>query len=105
MKASAVEQVIAGLKAAILDIEASTNQNVAGVIPNPSVVIAEYVWRWALAQYEVTRAVGRGGKRELRSWICLDPEPGHAPDAGWSTGPATNYDRQLFGEPRRVVSY
>src|SRR5438105_12343241 len=50
-------------QSAILDIEASTNQNVAGVIPNPSVVIAEYVWRWALAQYEVTRAVGRGGNQ------------------------------------------
>ena len=48
---------------AILDIEASTNQNAAGILPDPSVVNGEYIWRWALAQYEVTRAVGRGGNQ------------------------------------------
>lgn len=50
-------------QAAILDIEASTNQNVAGVLPDPTIVSSEYVWRWALAQYEVTRAAGRGGNQ------------------------------------------
>lgn len=50
-------------QAAILDIEASTNQNAAGVIPDGNIVSPEYLWRWALAQYEVTRAVGRGGNQ------------------------------------------
>jgi type I restriction enzyme, S subunit len=50
-------------QSAILDIEASTNQNVAGILPDVSIVKPEYVWRWALAQYEVTRAVGRGGNQ------------------------------------------
>lgn len=50
-------------QSAILDIEAATNQNVAGVLPNESILNDEYLWRWALAQYEVTRAVGRGGNQ------------------------------------------
>jgi type I restriction enzyme, S subunit len=50
-------------QSAILDIEASTNQNVAGILPNPALVSSEYVWRWALAQYEITRAAGRGGNQ------------------------------------------
>ena len=50
-------------QSAILDVEACTNQNVAGVLPDSEVVDPEYVWRWALAQYEVTRAVGRGGNQ------------------------------------------
>lgn len=48
-------------QAAILDIEAASNQNAAGILPNRNIVDPEYLWRWALAQYEVTRAVGRGG--------------------------------------------
>jgi type I restriction enzyme S subunit len=50
-------------QSAILDIEAATNQNVAAILPNHEIVTSEYVWRWALAQYEVTRAVGRGGNQ------------------------------------------
>ena len=50
-------------QSAILDIEASTNQNVAGVLADSSFVSPEYLWRWALAQYETTRAVGRGGNQ------------------------------------------
>lgn len=50
-------------QAAILDIEAANNQNAAGVLPNAELVDPEYLWRWALAQYEVTRAVGRGGNQ------------------------------------------
>lgn len=50
-------------QSAILDIEACTNQNAAGVIPDRRFVHPEYLWRWALAQYEVTRAVGRGGNQ------------------------------------------
>lgn len=47
-------------QAAILDVEASNNQNAAGVLANVELIDPEYLWRWALAQYEVTRAVGRG---------------------------------------------
>jgi len=50
-------------QSAILDIEACTNQNVAGILPDPSTISGEYLWRWALAQYETTRAVGRGGNQ------------------------------------------
>jgi len=50
-------------QSAILDIAAATNQNVAGLLADESVVRPEYLWRWALAQYEVTRAVGRGGNQ------------------------------------------
>jgi type I restriction enzyme, S subunit len=50
-------------QAAILDIEASTNQNVAGILPNRELIEPDYLWRWALEQYETTRAVGRGGNQ------------------------------------------
>jgi type I restriction enzyme, S subunit len=50
-------------QSAILDIKASTNQNAAGVLSDREIVSPEYVWRWALAQYEVTRAIGRGGNQ------------------------------------------
>jgi len=48
-------------QSAILDIEAATNQNVAGVLVDESRISAEYVWRWALGEYVRTRAEGRGG--------------------------------------------
>lgn len=50
-------------QAAILDIEAATNQNAAGIIPDRKIVTHEYLYRWALGQYEVTRAAGRGGNQ------------------------------------------
>lgn len=50
-------------QSAILDINACTNQNVAAILPNHELLRSEYVWRWALAQYEITRAVGRGGNQ------------------------------------------
>jgi type I restriction enzyme S subunit len=50
-------------QAAILDISASTNQNVAGILPDSRIIDPEYLWRWALAQYEITRAAGRGGNQ------------------------------------------
>jgi type I restriction enzyme, S subunit len=50
-------------QAAILDIPAATNQNVAGVLSNRQIATPEYLWRWALAQYAITRAVGRGGNQ------------------------------------------
>ncbi len=50
-------------QSAILDVEACTNQNVAGVICDQSLVDPEFVWRWALREYEMTRSVGRGGNQ------------------------------------------
>ncbi|MBZ5489885.1 MAG: restriction endonuclease subunit S [Acidobacteriia bacterium] len=50
-------------QAAILEIEACTNQNAAGLIVEPGTVNSEYVWLWALSEYERTRAVGRGGNQ------------------------------------------
>lgn len=50
-------------QSAILDVEACTNQNVAAVLPNAELIDPEYLWRWALGQYEITRAAGRGGNQ------------------------------------------
>lgn len=50
-------------QSAILDIEASTNQNVAAIVPNRDIVDPEYLWRWALGHYQATRAAGRGGNQ------------------------------------------
>lgn len=50
-------------QSAILDIEASTNQNAAGILANREFLDPEFVWRWAQAEYEATRAVGRGGNQ------------------------------------------
>jgi type I restriction enzyme S subunit len=48
-------------QAAILDIAACTNQNAAGLVFESSTVSPEYVWYWALGEYEKNRSLGRGG--------------------------------------------
>jgi type I restriction enzyme S subunit len=48
-------------QAAILETEASTNQNVAGLVFDAGNVCSDYVWYWALSEYEKNRAAGRGG--------------------------------------------
>lgn len=50
-------------QAAILDIEASTNQNAAGILADRRFIHPEYLWRWALSEYETTRAAGMGGNQ------------------------------------------
>jgi type I restriction enzyme S subunit len=66
-------------QAAILDIEASTNQNAAGVLADKRFIDPEFLWRWALAQYEITRDVGRGGnqpalnKQKVRELVIAAP--------------------------------
>lgn len=50
-------------QSAILDIEACTNQNAAGLVFDAGFVDAEYVWLWALSEYEKNRDVGRGGNQ------------------------------------------
>jgi type I restriction enzyme, S subunit len=46
---------------AILDIEACTNQNVAALVFDAGYIFSEYVWLWALGEYERHRSDGRGG--------------------------------------------
>jgi len=50
-------------QSAILDIEACTNQNAAGLLFDTPYVNPEYVWRWALSEYERNRGEGRGGNQ------------------------------------------
>jgi type I restriction enzyme S subunit len=50
-------------QSAILDIPATTNQNVAGLVFDGGEINGEYVWLWALGQYEQTRSIGRGGNQ------------------------------------------
>ena len=54
-------------QSAILDIEAATNQNAAGVLADRDLVNPEYLWRWALAEYETNRAAGTGGNQPALS--------------------------------------
>ncbi|AFV22475.1 Type I restriction enzyme StySPI specificity protein [Methanolobus psychrophilus R15] len=50
-------------QSAILDTHSCTNQNVAAIVFDTEYVSPEYVWRWALGEYENNRAVGRGGSQ------------------------------------------
>ncbi len=50
-------------QSAILDIDACTNQNVAGLIFDAGLVNPEYVWYWALQEYTKNREEGRGGNQ------------------------------------------
>ena len=49
------------------------------VIVDLRLVNPEYLWRWALAEYEITRAVGRGGnqsalnKQKVRELVISVP--------------------------------
>ena len=48
-------------QSAILDIEACTNQNVAGLVLEQDAANPDYVFLWALHEYVRTRSGGRGG--------------------------------------------
>ncbi len=50
-------------QSAILDVDASTNQNSAALVFEVPLIEPEYVWFWALAEYEGNRGVGRGGSQ------------------------------------------
>lgn len=50
-------------QAALLEIESSTNQNAAGLVFDVGMMNPEYVWLWALGEYEKNRNVGRGGNQ------------------------------------------
>jgi type I restriction enzyme S subunit len=67
-------------QSAILDIEACTNQNVSGLVFDSGNVHPDYVWKWALGEYERTRSGGRGGAQPALNcekvsnlWIPLPP--------------------------------
>ncbi|OQY97619.1 MAG: hypothetical protein B6D35_14395 [Candidatus Brocadia sp. UTAMX2] len=45
---------------AILDIEATINQNIAAVILDHGLISSKYLWYWFQLQYEITRQVGSG---------------------------------------------
>ena len=48
-------------QAAILDIEAATNQNIAAILPNQIDTVPEWVFFWLISRYEETRKSGVGG--------------------------------------------
>lgn len=50
-------------QSAILEIYSCTNQNVAALLFDTDHVSPEYVFRWALGEYERNRSVGRGGSQ------------------------------------------
>ncbi|MEW6521363.1 MAG: restriction endonuclease subunit S [Thermodesulfobacteriota bacterium] len=50
-------------QSAILDVAATTNQNSAGLVFDVPLVEPEYIWFWALGEYEKNRDVGRGGNQ------------------------------------------
>jgi type I restriction enzyme S subunit len=50
-------------QSAILDVPATTNQNSAGLVFDTPHIEPEYVWLWALSEYERNRNIGRGGNQ------------------------------------------
>ena len=48
-------------QAALLDISATTNQNIAAILPNICEAIPEWIFHWLLSRYEETRKSGSGG--------------------------------------------
>jgi type I restriction enzyme S subunit len=50
-------------QSALLEIDATTNQNAAGIVFETDGIEPEYVWYWALGEYERNRSVGRGGNQ------------------------------------------
>jgi type I restriction enzyme, S subunit len=48
---------------AILDIEASNNQNCAAIWVSKTPIIADYIFYWLWSQYEITRRKGSGNNQ------------------------------------------
>ncbi len=48
-------------QSAILDIEATINQNIAALVVSHGLVVSEFLWRWFQMRYEATREQGGGG--------------------------------------------
>jgi len=67
-------------QSALMEIEAGTNQNVAGLLFEEGNIDSDYIWLWALSEYERTRSGGRGGaqpalngKKVRALWVPLPP--------------------------------
>ncbi len=50
-------------QSAYLEIEACTNQNVAGIVPDIQKITSDFLWYWSLSKYEDHRKAGRGGEQ------------------------------------------
>jgi type I restriction enzyme, S subunit len=48
-------------QAALLNIPATTNQNIAAILPNLGQALSEWIFYWLLSRYEETRKSGSGG--------------------------------------------
>jgi type I restriction enzyme S subunit len=56
---------------AILKIDATTNQNVAGMIIQHNYLISEYLWYFFLSRYETTRGGASGGNQPALNGIKI----------------------------------
>lgn len=47
-------------QSALLEIEATINQNIAAIVPVPELIESQYLWYWFQSQYETNRLAGNG---------------------------------------------
>ena len=66
-------------QSAILDVEACTNQNVAGLVFDSQEVYPEFIWYWAQAKYTQTRRSGRGGEQPALNGLIVRDMMIHLP--------------------------
>ena len=84
-------------QSAILDVDAATNQNVAGLVFDGGAVDSEYVWLWALGEYERTRSVGRGGNQPALNGAKVRALPVPLPPA--------DEQREIVSRVRRLFAF
>ncbi len=83
-------------QAALLDIEATTNQNIASILPNFDEALPEWIFYWLQSRYEQTRKSGSGGMQyALNSARIRDFE---------IPLPPLEEQRQIVGEVERRLS-
>ena len=64
---------------AILDIEATINQNIAAIALNHGLISSKYLWYWFQLQYEITRQVGSGSGPQALNCQRVRELPFHLP--------------------------
>lgn len=64
---------------AILNIEATINQNIAAIILNHGLISSKYLWYWFQLQYEITRQVGSGSGPQALNCQRVRELPFHLP--------------------------
>ena len=64
---------------AILNIEATINQNIAAIIINHGLISSKYLWYWFQLQYEITRQVGSGSGPQALNCQRVRELPFHLP--------------------------